>query len=572
MLDEKYDDEVEEKISEDDAINVLNFNLTNEQRLHAFLRLTDYEVINDIISRLTSLYSLSGTTNIQNFLYTLTEQNDVSSMIKSSISSSLLSFYEQIEPQRDPHDSNIESNNMMIIQNNEERKIIGYKSLYNTVISFDDSYSTTTKIYAIMTLMESNDDKYIKQSMDILESIIENYKINIDYRYKTILSINNRKINKKEKLMLSLMSLIFYNEHNDINYRLLSAQYILVNNDTYDITINTMMIDIATNDLIEYNIRADAADILHNFSNNEHIKKTAYEIIVKLGDFGTKARNIYQNAQNVHKSSIEKSVISIIEKLVMYRTKIINDNIDYDYIYSVIMTNTDDNYEKIKLSLNRILIDRAVYTKYNVTLRHMLVLIYKYIIEHEYVDELLLRLKQELIEMCGTCSSGFISRLCNVLSGYTEFSVSISFEDQLVARFAALLNSFAMKITDENSIYHTDRLYDVVNIYLNKRRIVDKTKHENINIKKRYDLFLKTDKTKKIKKVIENFQEDVLNEMMEKSSSFASRQSFLLFFGVHMLSIREQLYEDYKEYIKDTEFDLYIRKAISNYEGVENFI
>lgn len=367
------------------------------------------------------------------------------------------------------------------------------------------------------------------------------------------------------------MTLIFHNIHNDVNYRLLSAQYILVHNNTYDNTINTMMIDIATNDLIEYNIRADAADILHNFSNDEHIKKTAYEIIVKLGNFGTKARNIYQNAQNVHKSSIEKSVTDIIEKLVVYRTKIINDNIDYDYIYLALMSNTTDN-DKIKLSLNRILIDRAVYTKYNVTLRHMLVLIYKYIIEHEYVDELLTRLNEELIEMCGTCSSGFISRLCNVLSGYTEFSVCISFEDQLVARFSALLNSFAMKITDENSVYHTDRLYDVVNIYLNKRRIIDKTKHENINIKKRYDLFLKTDKAKKIKKVIENFQEDVLNEMMEKSSSFASRQSFLLFFGVHMLSIREQLYEDYKDYIKDTEFDLYIRKAISNYEGVENFI
>ena len=570
-INEKHDEEVEEVLSDDDSINVLNFNLTTEQRLHAFLRLTDYEVINDIISRLTSLYSLSGTTNIQNFLYILTEQNNVSSMIKSSISSSLLSFYEQIEPQKEPHNINIDSNNAIIIQNNKERKIIGYKSLYNTVISFDDSYSTTTKIYAIMTLMESNDDKYIKQSMDILESIIENYKINIDYRYKTVLSISNRNIDVKEQIILSLMTLIFHNIHNDVNYRLLSAQYILVHNNTYDNTINTMMIDIATNDLIEYNIRADAADILHNFSNDEHIKKTAYEIIVKLGNFGTKARNIYQNAQNVHKSSIEKSVTDIIEKLVVYRTKIINDNIDYDYIYLALMSNTTDN-DKIKLSLNRILIDRAVYTKYNVTLRHMLVLIYKYIIEHEYVDELLTRLNEELIEMCGTCSSGFISRLCNVLSGYTEFSVCISFEDQLVARFSALLNSFAMKITDENSVYHTDRLYDVVNIYLNKRRIIDKTKHENINIKKRYDLFLKTDKTKKIKKVIENFQEDVLNEMMEKSSSFASRQSFLLFFGVHMLSIREQLYEDYKDYIKDTEFDLYIRKAISNYEGVENFI
>ena len=33
-----------------------------------------------------------------------------------------------------------------------------------------------------------------------------------------------------------------------------------------------------------------------------------------------------------------------------------------------------------------------------------------------------------------------------------------------------------------------------------------------------------------------------------------------------MLSIRQELYEEFKEYITDTDFDLYFRAAIATYE------
>ena len=83
--------------------------------------------------------------------------------------------------------------------------------------------------------------------------------------------------------------------------------------------------------------------------------------------------------------------------------------------------------------------------------------------------------------------------------------------------------------------------------------------------------YLSNDKDIKKNKILEDFEEQVLNEMMLETNKFNDRRHFLIFFRVYMLRIREELYEEFKEYITDTEFDLCIRKAISSYEGV-NFL
>ena len=47
-------------------------------------------------------------------------------------------------------------------------------------------------------------------------------------------------------------------------------------------------------------------------------------------------------------------------------------------------------------------------------------------------------------------------------------------------------------------------------------------------------------------------------------------QNFLKFFRDNMLNIREELYEEFKDYLTDTDFDLYTRRAIIVYTG-DNF-
>ena len=66
--------------------------------------------------------------------------------------------------------------------------------------------------------------------------------------------------------------------------------------------------------------------------------------------------------------------------------------------------------------------------------------------------------------------------------------------------------------------------------------------------------------------MLEKFQENVLEEMTVNSNEFAARKNFLKFFRKNMLGIRQELYEEFKEHIPDTDFDLYFRAAIATYE------
>ena len=153
--------------------------------------------------------------------------------------------------------------------------------------------------------------------------------------------------------------------------------------------------------------------------------------------------------------------------------------------------------------------------------------------------------------MAGTCSSGFISRLVNTISGFGDLSIKISFEDQIVSNFSARLNSYAQKICDDDSVFRDKAFEDVKKLYLK----------ENPE---------KTDEMKDT--IIEEFYDSVLNEMMLSSSDYRNRPSFLLFFRTYMSKIREEMFNEFIEYVSESEFDLYFRKALSYYDGIRDVI
>ena len=120
------------------------------------------------------------------------------------------------------------------------------------------------------------------------------------------------------------------------------------------------------------------------------------------------------------------------------------DNILYSSLREKGIVNSEDEYEdleycndecfenkyyqyQIHISLNRIKIDRVLYSKYSQTLLNILLKVCTFIFTNEEKDELLKRLKEELYDMAGTCSTGFASRLINILSGYDDFNIKISF-------------------------------------------------------------------------------------------------------------------------------------------------
>ena len=172
------------------------------------------------------------------------------------------------------------------------------------------------------------------------------------------------------------------------------------------------------------------------------------------------------------------------------------------------------SYEKIKavqVAMNRIYIDRVTYTKHRVNLSSILLMTVCYIKnsgDHETM--LTERLIEELIEMSDTCSTGFASRLVNVLSGIEGFQLNISWKDQVVS-----------------------------------------------NLKGRMNSRIKTSET----------MTEILEQMTMNSSE--SRPEFLQFILDNIGEVREEMYKEFREYITDPEFDLYFRIAVSIYETGE---
>jgi hypothetical protein len=123
------------------------------------------------------------------------------------------------------------------------------------------------------------------------------------------------------------------------------------------------------------------------------------------------------------------------------------------------------------------------------------------------------RLLEELVEMSGTCSSGYSTRLINSITGFGQLSLRISWKDQIVANLMGRLNCLVRNIDDLD------------------------------------------------------FQELVLIEMTIPTNDYKSRKNFLRFFRKNLLGIRDEMYQEFHHHMDDNEFDLAFRAAISNYES-----
>ena len=224
--------------------------------------------------------------------------------------------------------------------------------------------------------------------------------------------------------------------------------------------------------------------------------------------------------------------------------------------------------------------DRALYSKFNNSLLNILLKIYSYIQtrdDESIKEELYKRMIEELEEMSGTCSSGFASRLVNIISGHENFNIRISFEDQIISNFMGRLNAKAREIANIDSIFRNEKVEDVVELWLLRDERVQLRKDIenecNIEFKKRPFIrdvvkkFLSEDREEKIENCIQIFSESVINEMMIKSSRYGDRRNFSLFFRTYASKIREELAEEFKEFVSDTDFDLWFRRAIMSYDG-----
>jgi hypothetical protein len=411
-----------------------------------------------------------------------------------------------------------------------------------------------------------------------------------------------------------------YHKPNWTYYKILAGQYILQHSDSYQHEIAEELLSFAQDQELDYDRRADAADILLQLGDSS-MKLKARAVITALGRADGNVYTVFDNAQNVHNEQVEESVAEVLEFFAMLPLHMIDKTpIEFEQVKEQILdmikkekeairvnengkTNTcvycdsnrtetlvidgtthycsqicvklSERQEKIELALKRIHLDRARYSKFNNTLSNILLKVWSYMMGHENEEEMRKRMLEELEEMSATCSTGFASRLINVISGFGEFNIRISWEDQIIANFSGRLNAFARRITEETSenVFFHDKLHDVVSLWLNQpeqSELYKKLRAEERwnKISELVDKFLETDREDKIRICIDDFAEAVLNEMMVASSEWSGRQHFSLFFRSNISGIREEMYQEFKDHLDDTSFDLYIRKAIMSYEGV----
>jgi hypothetical protein len=513
------------------------------------------EESNEIINRLSMMYTMSGTKILEKYLYAMCMKCKISTFLKITAAKSLCYF-------------------------NPEKEL-GYKAL-DTVCKDMEDVATPCQIEAVCLLMLHT--TYKKQSLQYFCNIINNLKLDCDYRYKTILSLENKEIPARVYFIKESALLFFKNQNNRTLYRILAGQYLIqktkIKGKELEQTELTLM-SFAQDPDLDYNLRADAADVVIQLGSEEN-KKTAREIIMMLGRQDGDVKTIFDNAQNVHVDEIEQSVLEALEFLSGISMKTLSGvpgtaQITFEYVkkqieeelekskpkepkrktkkYKDEKKNYDEKEDKIKISLNRIYMDRALYSNYNCSLLHILLKIWTYLSTHKSYEDMKNRLLEELIDMSGTCSSGFASRLVNVISGYGDFNLTISWRDQIVANFTGRLNARARDIASEEHIQKNGKLYNFRECnYIGCDVENDDHRSDDAQHKK------------KLLNMLEKFQENVLEEMTVNSNEFAARKNFLKFFRKNMLGIRQELYEEFKEHIPDTDFDLYFRAAIATYE------
>jgi hypothetical protein len=347
-----------------------------------------------------------------------------------------------------------------------------------TEIAFDEkSVGYACRVDACRYLFASEEHIHVSTSQEILISIIEDMEIDSSIRYGIIASFISKtgintmsnfgklKVKYNEPFVAGLQTIFFYNLENGVRERILSGQHLLqMTEDTISEEEKTKimhnLLDIAKDESLEDNARADAADVVMRLGTEE-LKHLANQIIREMGmgklsggmrNKGTimdSSATIYSNSQNTH--SFSDQTTTIMEELVVNTIA----NKEYAEIYDELIVLVKkyatgengkiDNSIKFRAmkALTRVNQDTATFTKYNITLSTLLVLVWCRIESYDDTqiqEELKKRLVQELIDMGETCSTGHADRFVNVLSGY-EFTLKVSWEEQLISNIVGRMNA-----------------------------------------------------------------------------------------------------------------------------------
>ncbi|MBL4898496.1 MAG: hypothetical protein JKX76_02485 [Colwellia sp.] len=385
-----------------------------------------------------------------------------------------------------------------------------------------------------------------------------------EVKYRNVLTLKNKVSPEKFEVVCLKF---FANKNIGIRAKILSAQHIMqgsssdtnecqmhddILNKTSIRRVERILIPIMENENELHEVRADIADLLMT-CGTEETKEKASESIERLGG---NSFNVYENKENVHNKKVTESALVIINELVKDLLHIESIPAEGDAEYESYIefireikatksvdvlrkkfnvetislldlvdeplietgagdeeheSETTSSKDAVKMALLRIELDHINYTRHRLTLEGVLSLVLKYLDQTFDEDhEIYERIEEELIEshgQDGNCSSGHAFRIVNILSGYTEYSVQVGFLDQMMNYFYI---DFMKRLGDGD-------LRDII---------------------------------------IEEISENNFTKKVETGK----------FVRENMSSMREALYEVFKDDISNEEFDENFRKIMIKYE------
>jgi len=332
--------------------------------------------------------------------------------------------------------------------------------------------------------------------------------------------------NQKFHIFINIMKEYKKQFNDPVMYKVVFAQSLIKKDGLEDPFIEECLdelISIMSSETEPLETQADICDFFLNTENHNIKKEYREQATEKMGELFRENMvsdlSIYANRQNVHSESIENSSQEILkqlhEKYGLYPITLSEfqkwrvEMEEWDQ-YTCLDEKTQD---KITICMNRIFFDKRLYGKTGDTLISIFGLVETHTHHSDHKDELKNRLLEELTEASGQCSSGIAVRMINTLSGYDDFMLKISYKESILSKLMHHMNKKIMEIDDEE------------------------------------------------------LQDTLLHEMILPQCQYTSRKNFLEFFRKEIPFIKEHLYEEFQEFVSDTDFDLYLKQALIHYQG-----
>lgn len=430
---------------------VTNLSMSQKTRIHAvetLLSVNDMEAY-DIISKIRdSLPFLNGERlNIEiDFLVELVKNINLSSHERiitnvwlfnnGILENSYKNFCYLANDKTMKIDHRIESIKYMFYSETPENEEASLKSLLNIIL--DLSYTSEYRYNVIVVFSSKNNITTFFNFLKLRTTYNENFS--------------------------KVLQLKFFEEgQNGLRERILSGQCLLQMtsvDDVYKNNVINILLNISNNRNVNNKVRADAIDVILRFGSEEQRARAMVALnaireeenpLLKGG-----SRTAYNDSQNIHNTSLSESIRENILKLIGQIGDKIDNFTDVHIEVSKLINSTSMNINDVEKkdifkSLDRISLDTATFTDKSITIAEIFIRVWMKIKSHSGDEKIELekRFVEELINMSGTCSSGHVGRLINVLS-YYDLDLRISWKDQVISNVYARLYKLIKDVKDDD--------------------------------------------------------------------------------------------------------------------------